>query len=339
MEELSGILEETFSLKEGNNTSESHPRFSKYKNEGRAKEIQRQRREEYKKRQLERRFNYLQILRGLKTEIGGVIKDDFDVDSMDDTDSVTSSDTTKERIQVKRKKKEEKKNYLMFSEWMVDIPENFETEWLMKLCPKGRRQLVVAANGLTNIYAKSGFRVNQFLSHLPGGCKSNRDSLTILDCILDTEKNIFYVLDLISWDNTDFSSSEFEFRHYWLISRFEENSLFGERTKKNPYSFIPLPIYPCTKEGITEGINKEISFKLDGLLFYSKSVFYESGQNPFVGWLLPWMLPDCLGIDIPEKYKENGENKEVKEFISNFNQTHDFTGSVKKTKTCSEKMI
>lgn len=337
MEELTGILKETFSLKEENDISEAHPRFSKYKNEGRAKEVQRQRREEYKQRQLERRFNYLQILRGLKTEIGGEIKNDFNADSMDDTDSIASNDTTKEALELKKKKRGHKRNYLMFSEWMVDIPENFENEWVMKLCPEGKRQLVVAANGLTNVYAKSGFRINQFASYLPGGCKSNRDSLTILDCILDTKKNIFYVLDLISWDSTDFSSSEFEFRHYWLVSRFDENPIFGQKTKKNPYPFVPLSIYPCTKEGITKGINEEISFKLDGLLFYSKSVFYESGQNPFVGWLLPWMLPDCFGIEIPEKYKENDEKKEVKEFILDYNQTHDFTGSAKKEKHPVEK--
>uniref|UniRef100_A0A0N5C756 Snurportin-1 n=1 Tax=Strongyloides papillosus TaxID=174720 RepID=A0A0N5C756_STREA len=338
MEELSGILEETFSLKEGNNTSEAHPRFSKYKNEGRAKEIQRQRREEYKKRQLEKRFNHLQILRGLKTEIGGVIKDDFDVDSMGDTDSVTSNDTTNEVLNLKKVKINQKRNCLMFSEWMVDIPDNFETEWVMKPCPKGKRRLVVASYGLTNVYAKSGFRLNQFTSHLPGGSKSNRDSLTILDCILDVDNNVFYVLDLITWDNTDFSSSEFEFRHYWLISRFEENPLFGEKTKKSPFAFKPLPIYPCTKEGLTQGINEVAFYELEGLLFYLKSVFYERGQNPLVGWLLPWMLPDCLGIEIPDKYKKNDEEMKVKEFISDYNQTHDFTGSMKKKKVCDGKM-
>lgn len=32
----------------------------------------------------------------------------------------------------------------MLSEWMLDIPEDFTQSWLMKLCPEGKRCLVVA---------------------------------------------------------------------------------------------------------------------------------------------------------------------------------------------------
>jgi len=34
---------------------------------------------------------------------------------------------------------------LMLSEWMVEVPENFEEDWLMVACPWGKRCLVVTA--------------------------------------------------------------------------------------------------------------------------------------------------------------------------------------------------
>jgi hypothetical protein len=34
---------------------------------------------------------------------------------------------------------------LMFSEWMLEPPEDFPSEWLMMPCPVGRRNLVVAS--------------------------------------------------------------------------------------------------------------------------------------------------------------------------------------------------
>lgn len=33
---------------------------------------------------------------------------------------------------------------LMLSEWLVDVPENFSTNWFMIPCPEGKRCLVVA---------------------------------------------------------------------------------------------------------------------------------------------------------------------------------------------------
>jgi snurportin-1 len=33
----------------------------------------------------------------------------------------------------------------MFSEWLDDIPEDFDTNWIMVACPVGKRCLVVAS--------------------------------------------------------------------------------------------------------------------------------------------------------------------------------------------------
>lgn len=34
----------------------------------------------------------------------------------------------------------------MLSEWLVDVPDDLQQEWLMVLCPFGKRNLVIASN-------------------------------------------------------------------------------------------------------------------------------------------------------------------------------------------------
>ena len=34
----------------------------------------------------------------------------------------------------------------MLSEWLVDVPDDLQHEWLMVLCPFGKRNLVIASN-------------------------------------------------------------------------------------------------------------------------------------------------------------------------------------------------
>ena len=35
---------------------------------------------------------------------------------------------------------------LMLSEWLVDVPDDLQQEWLMVVCPFGKRNLVIASN-------------------------------------------------------------------------------------------------------------------------------------------------------------------------------------------------
>ena len=34
----------------------------------------------------------------------------------------------------------------MLSEWLVDVPDNLVDDWLMVICPVGKRNLVIASN-------------------------------------------------------------------------------------------------------------------------------------------------------------------------------------------------
>lgn len=61
----------------------------------------------------------------------------------------TVSKVEKKNFELTIKNQEENYSfigYLMFSEWLVDIPEltTFSTEWIMLPCPVGKRTLVVA---------------------------------------------------------------------------------------------------------------------------------------------------------------------------------------------------
>ncbi len=65
---------------------------------------------------------------------------------------------------------------LMLSEWLEQIDnEDLEKNWIMCLCPIGKRCLVVASEGCTSVYNKGGKLIARHSSKLPGG---SRDSKT-----------------------------------------------------------------------------------------------------------------------------------------------------------------
>lgn len=45
-----------------------------------------------------------------------------------------------------------------------------------------------------------------------------------------------------------------------------------------------------------------IIFKVDGVLFFHKRTHYICGRTPLVGWLQPCMLPEILGVPVPDVY-------------------------------------
>ena len=54
--------------------------------------------------------------------------------------------------------------------------------------------------GSTKVYTKSGFKLKEFISALPGGSRTSPTNSTILDCLWDEYKRMFYVLDVLSWN-------------------------------------------------------------------------------------------------------------------------------------------
>ncbi|XP_061166718.1 uncharacterized protein LOC133175617 [Saccostrea echinata] len=297
MDELTAKLAGSFNVTlEPNSTAAQHPRYALYKSKTRVDQETRRKRilEEQKKQ----RFDYLKHVRNLSEDAW----ENTDAESVASEDSM---DVSFEGDNVKlRRPGKYYRNQLMYSEWLVEKPEDFEQEWLTVICPWGKRNLVVASRGRTHAYAKNGSRMNSFSSHLPGGNyaqkgKGKGDNV-ILDCIFDENEGIYYVLDIMCWRNHPVYDSETEFRFFWLTSKFQEVPELMEKSPNNPYKFIPLPNFPCTKESISTAINTA-TFNIDGLLFFHKRTHYTFGSTPLVVWLKPYMLPEILEIEVPEK--------------------------------------
>jgi len=196
------------------------------------------------------------------------------------------------------------KNQLMLSEWLVEVPVDLEEKWLLILCPEGRRNLVVAANGSTKVFSKSGKQVKSFPSNLPGGnrnqSKGRSSKYTILDCIYSESNSIFYILDMMCWDGFQYYDCDTEFRLSWVQQKFIEYQDLRIRSRINPYSFQPLPVYQCTKDSISAALNSPMPFSdhLDGILIYHREVHYQPGKTPLVGWIKGYMVPELMDIPV-----------------------------------------
>nr|XP_014332487.1 PREDICTED: snurportin-1 isoform X1 [Bos mutus] len=191
---------------------------------------------------------------------------------------------------------------LMLSEWLIDVPSDLGQEWIVVVCPVGKRSLIVASQGLTSAYTKSGYCVNTFPSLLPGGNRRNSTTekdYTILDCIYSEVNQTYYVLDVMCWRGHPFYDCQTDFRFYWLHSKLPEEEGLGEKTKRNPFKFVGLKNFPCTPESLCKVLSMDFPFEVDGLLFYHKQTHYSPGSTPLVGWLRPYMVSDVLGVAVP----------------------------------------
>lgn len=276
-----------------NDTNKPHPRFAQYKMKS-ATAGQEMRRASLLEHQKSKRDDLVNHARALAM---GEFEEEADEEDEDE-----DMDTTGEVKQ--RRLRKTYKNQLMLSEWLVEVPEDIEKKWLLLLCPEGRRNFVIAANGSTKVFSKSGKQVKTFPSSLPGGNRNqvgrSRNSYTILDCVYSDSNGIFYILDMMCWDGFQYYDCETEFRLTWVQQKFIENPDLRTRSRINPYSFQPLPVYQCTKKSISDALNSPLPFNdpLDGLLIYHREVHYQPGKTPLVGWIKGYMVPELLDIPV-----------------------------------------
>uniref|UniRef100_A0A914NP32 Snurportin-1 n=1 Tax=Meloidogyne incognita TaxID=6306 RepID=A0A914NP32_MELIC len=160
-----------------------HPRLAGYKNLGKVEENQRQRRSDDMQRRNQSRDDW--VMRGR------LIEEDENMEELNPEQVNPFAPRPRRKCHFK--------NMLMFSDWLVDIPETMSSEWTLMAAPVGRRCLVVGHRNKTNIFYKNGYLSLQFESTLPGGGPIHPESLTILDCICETKRvsknSKFYVLD------------------------------------------------------------------------------------------------------------------------------------------------
>ncbi|CAL4092040.1 unnamed protein product [Meganyctiphanes norvegica] len=277
-----------------------HPRFAQYK----AKQTgssQTERRKQILEARNRKRYDLLNHLRNIEEPDG------------EDEDEAEEQMEMEERVLYYRPK--QYRNFLMLSEWLVDIPEDFSTSYICLPCPVGKRSLIVASEGRTIAYAKNGSRVDQFPSSLPGGCRrSGRGGYTILDCIWSQFNNTYYILDMIFWLNQPLMESETDFRFEWLKSRIDEEcSGISVETRYNQRKFVRVPFYDCSNESLTKLLAFEMPYEasLDGLLFYHKETHYTHGATPLVGWLKAYMMPEILNVSVGTQYIQERPDKYV----------------------------
>lgn len=304
MEALTEALSGSFSVsREINSTSAPHPRLAQYKSKYSVLE-QGERRRRFLELQKEKRLNYVNHARRL-ADGDWSTADSEDEEEAEKKSLQTENGADEEGMEVEPRKKLPKHyaNQLMLSEWLVDVPADLSSDWLMVVCPVGKRSLVVASKGSTTSYTKSGYCVNRFPSLIPGGNRHNSalgKDYTILDCIYSDVDRTYYILDVMCWRGHPVYDCSTEFRFYWLQSKVDEVESLSEISKINPFRFVALSSISCSTESIQMALAHEYSYKVDGLLFYHKETHYTPGSTPLVGWLRPYMVADILGMDVPE---------------------------------------
>ncbi|XP_014673044.1 PREDICTED: snurportin-1-like, partial [Priapulus caudatus] len=301
MEELTEGLAASFSIsQQENSTAAEHPRFAQYKAKlgASGQDERRSRQLELQKKNRSSVVNHLRRLAG---------SDSFAQQEQIDDEEDAANDGEEMEVDVKSKKRAPYyRNKLMLSEWLVDVPADLSEEWILVPCPVGRRNLVVAAKGVTSSYTKAGHLLSKFSSHLPGGYRGHAKrsaEYTLLDCILSEAERKYYVLDVMSWNGHPVVDSETDFRFFWLKSKLDEIPKLAEYSKLNPLKFEGLPTYQCTPDGVAAALEANFPFQVDGFLFYHKRTHYTFGPTPLVGWLKPYMMEELLGVAVPEKHR------------------------------------
>ncbi|CAH1099158.1 unnamed protein product [Psylliodes chrysocephalus] len=224
---------------------------------------------------------------------------------------------------------------LMMTEWFTDIPDDLEDNWFIKLVPEGFRILLIARNHHTFIYNKNGRYLFQIRTNFPGGGGCIENGTAVLDCVMDKKNKIVFVLDCLFWNSMSTLDSEANFRFYWLKSKFQENPEMGQYLN---YKFVLMDSVCAERSLIQEKMFQ--SFKIgeseiiyDGIAFYHKESQYSFGYSPLATWLASYMLPEKLGIDVPEIYSEKKPKNYVnlQHYIENEKLFHKKKRRFKKT--------
>ncbi|KAM6970148.1 snurportin-1 [Aplochiton taeniatus] len=305
MDELTQALSASFAVSsDPNSTAAPHPRMAQYKTKYSVLE-QSERRRRFLDLQKTKRLNYVNHARRLAE--GDWTGPDSDGEEQEKeekgAEKLSGEEDDSMEVEERRKLPKYYANQLMLSEWLVDVPADLDSDWLMVVCPVGKRSLIVASKGSTAAYTKSGYCVNRFPSLMPGGNRHNSamgKDYTILDCIYSEVDRTYYILDVMCWRGHPVYDCPTEFRFYWLQSKVEEAEGLAEVAKRNPFRFVSLQSSSCSAESIREALAAQYSFKVDGLLFYHRQTHYTPGSTPLVGWLRPYMVTDILGIAMPE---------------------------------------
>jgi len=174
---------------------------------------------------------------------------------------------------------------LMLSEWLVEIPTDFPDKWKVSAVPEGKRSLVVAGNGQTRQYARGGrLLYGPFSSLLPGGSRCQGpvgSDVTILDCIYEYTKEIFYVLDVMIWRDKSFYELSSDERFSFIDNKIGTNGLVTKTSYYNPFPFVRVPRFDASKDAVVSFFSTSLEcfpVPIDGLLCFHRDAQYLPGK-------------------------------------------------------------
>jgi len=104
-----------------------------------------------------------------------------------------------------------------------NLPNDFYENWVCIVVPKGIRCLVITKDGETTSRKINGSLIDTFQSRLPNGGTVRHNNIRdqiIIDCIF--YDGTYFILDVLEWCGQQFAEGEFDFRMYWLNSKYEE---------------------------------------------------------------------------------------------------------------------
>ncbi|XP_055821786.1 uncharacterized protein LOC129890242 [Solanum dulcamara] len=207
---------------------------------------------------------------------------------------------------------------LMLPEWMIDVPDNLNTDWYVFARPAGKRCFVVSSNGTTISRLRNGILLHHFPSALPNGARTNNSksaqSYCILDCIFHESDKTYYVIDGVCWAGISLYECTAEFRFFWLNSKLAETGACDAPSTYHKYKFSALPVYNCDQEGLHTAYAGQVPYVKDGLLFYNKHAQYQTGNTPLA---LVWKDEHCSQyvIDTDNKGQVPSQQQVVLELL------------------------
>ncbi|CAN0156973.1 unnamed protein product, partial [Ectocarpus fasciculatus] len=196
----------------------------------------------------------------------------------------------KRAVKPKRSSTSKYRDVLMIPEYFIDIPSDFDSQWLVTNRPCGVRCLVISAQGTTISRGEDGRVIERFKSLLPGGSaastpgtpewaarggsnESSKNMYAVLDCIFCPMTITYYILDLLNWKDYPLQECTAEFRVFWLASKFSDECPPEVGTRFTPVSHDSISsLYHSSHS----------PYISDGLIFYHNNGHYVNGLSPLV---------------------------------------------------------
>ncbi|ORX84094.1 hypothetical protein BCR32DRAFT_291588 [Anaeromyces robustus] len=233
------------------------------------------------------------------------IESDSDSDilqnNISDNEIYEKNENDNKKMDIDKKKKKNKrnkkkinkfKNQLMISEKLIEIPEDFKTNWIAVKIPDGISCLVISFNGITISRRNDGTILEKFYSNIPGGSPLSKDfqNYSILDCIYNDDIKAYYVKDIMCWKGYPTYDCEAEFRFFWIQTKLSEIDL-KTCNRYNQYPFLPLMSCYCIPKDLGQYLSNDLNLIIPNnivgpikppsmILFYNKESHYILGSTP-----------------------------------------------------------